>query len=339
MDDKGDPFDFGQSVTVQTLDSFPDKMPQVVIKGLLRKLEMMLIGGHAKSWKSWALLDLLYCVANGLPWFMFPTLKGTVLHIDLELLEADLKYRFRAIQQSYGEGDFANLYFISLRGKPFDLNDLMRLPDQIDLPSIALFSLDPTYRLLGNRNESDPGIIIDLLNRFLALATTLKAASAILQHFSKGNQADKNAIERFSGSGVWGRFPDSLSTFTQLEDEECFQVSFTLRAFPPVDCFAVRWEYPRFRIAPDLDPEKLRSSKAGRPKLNTSEQLAGLIHAEESISYADLCRRAEKLCQMKKRSFDRRLVEAKNQKLIYLSPINNEYALTSEYLKRNGSTA
>jgi hypothetical protein len=41
---------------------------------------------------------------------------------------------------------------------------------------------------------------------------------------------------------------------------------------------------------------------------------------------------------MKKSTFDRRLRDAKNQKLIYLSPLNNEYALTSEYLKRNGTT-
>jgi hypothetical protein len=338
MAQEQDPFDLSPEIEIQDFNSLPDQMPPTIIEGLVRKSEILLVGGHSKSWKSWAMLDLLFCIANGFPWLCFQTTKGLILHIDLELLSADVKRRFRLIQESYGKGSFENLRLVSLRGQPFNLADLLGLVPRLENQDWSLIFLDPTYRLHAGHNESDPGVITELLNKCLAIGTFLKTALALLQHFSKGNQADKTAIERFSGTSVWGRYPDALLTFTQHEDEEAFTVEPTLRAFPPIDPFAVRWEYPRFRLAGDLDPEKLRHPKAGRPKLNSAEQLAGLIHADESISYSDLCRRAQTLCQMKKRTFDRRLAEAKRQSLIYLSPLNDEYALTSEYLQRNGDT-
>jgi hypothetical protein len=333
-----DPFDLSTPIEVQNFDSLPDEMPPAVIEGLVRQREILLVGGHSKSWKSWAMLDLLFCIANGLPWLIFQTVRGLVLHIDLELLSADVKRRFRLIQQSYGEGSFENLRLVSLRGQPFGIGDLSNLVPKLKNEAWSLIFLDPTYRLHAGHNESDPGVITDLLNKCLALGTSLETALALLQHFSKGNQAEKEAIERFSGTSVWGRYPDALLTFTQHEDEDSFTVQSTLRSFAPIEDFVVHWDYPRFRVAPELDPERLRHPKAGRPKLNTAEHLASLIHAEESISYTDLYRRAQKLCQMKKRTFDRRLGEAKRQNLIYLSPLNNEYALTAEYVTRNGNS-
>jgi hypothetical protein len=318
-------------------EQLPSLKPSTVIEGLLRQEEILLMGGQAKRWKSWARLDLLYCVSNGMPWFGFQTLNTPVIHIDLELHAATLRERLQLISESYTEGDCKNVHIIAARGKNFNLLDLDLIPDYVNPESYGIFSLDPIYRLLGGKNENDAGVVTDLLNRFLALGFSLKAAVCLLQHFAKGDPSQKEAQDRFSGSGVWARFPDALMTFTDLENENCFSVETTLRDFPPIDPFAVRWDFPRFRLDSDLDPEKLKARQSGRPKLSSAEHLASLIHADESISYTDLQRRASELCQIKKRTFERRLSEAKNQKLIYLSPINNEYALTSEYLQRNGS--
>ena len=163
----------------------------------------------------------------------------------------------------------------------------------------------------------------------------MKSAVSLLQHFSKGDQSQKDTQDRFSGSGVWARHPDALVTFTGHEEEDCFGVEFTLRSFPPASPIAVRWDYPRFRIDDTLDPEKLKSKKTGRPKLNTAQQLAGLLQAGESISYGDFQRRAKQICEIKESTFARRLKDAKNQKIIYLSPLTNEYALNSKYLEKN----
>jgi hypothetical protein len=345
-----EPFDF-ESVLQKAKEQAPQKpeilsfsqlplaKPPIVIERLLRQQELLLMGGQAKRWKSWARLDLLYCVANGMPWFGFQTVKGPVIHVDLELHGASLRERLELIRESYGcQGEFNNIDLITARGKHFAQADIDMLA-QDDYPlarGYSVFSLDPTYRLLGGKNENDAGVLTDLLNRFLALGLSLKASICLLQHFAKGDASQKESLDRFSGSGVWARFPDALMTFTDLETENCFSVEITLRDFPPVEPFAVRWEFPRFRIDADLDPERLKQPKIGRPKLSSAESLCALLHSDESISYSDLYRRASNLCQMKKSTFDRRLRDAKTQKLIYLSPINNEYALTSEFLKHNG---
>jgi hypothetical protein len=315
-------------------NQLPEVKPPIVIDGLLRQQEILLMGGQAKRWKSWARLDLLYCVANGMPWFGFQTVQSRVLHIDLELFGASLRERLRAIGDSYGLGTCDNIDLISARGRNFTQADLDMLPDYIDENTYSLFSFDPNYRLLSGKNENDAGVITDLLNHFLSLGFGLKAAIALVQHFAKGDASQKDSQDRFSGSGVWGRFPDALMTFTDLEAENCFSVETTLRDFPPVEPFGVRFVFPRFRLDISLDPEKLKQPRTGRPKLSSAEHLASLVHADESISYGDLFRRASSLCQMKKSTFDRRLRDAKTQKLIYLSPLNNEYALTSEYIHK-----
>jgi hypothetical protein len=324
------------SFSIQNITDLPDEMPPMVIEGLLRNYEIILIGGHSKSWKSWALLDLLYCIANGFPWLGFPTVKGLVVHFDLELLPADLRRRFELIHQSYAQegliGSFDNLKTSSLRGRPFTLQDLADVP-KVLAQDVSLFSLDPSYRLLAGKDESDPGVIIDLLNRFLALGTELKSAVGLLQHFSKGDQSNKEAMDRYSGSGVWARHPDALATFTEHEVEDSFGVEFRLRAFAPIDPFTVTWDYPRFRVAPNLDPARLKT-RSGRPKLNTTEQLASLLTTSETLPYGDFKRRAEQLLTISKSTFDRRLKEAKDQKLLYLSALNNEYGLTPAYIQK-----
>lgn len=46
-----------------------------------------------------------------------------------------------------------------------------------------------------------------------------RTALVYADHFSKGNQAGKKAIDRISGSGVTARDPDAIVTITELEDE------------------------------------------------------------------------------------------------------------------------
>jgi AAA domain len=347
-----EPFDF-ESVLQRAKEQAPQKpeilsfsqlplaKPPIVIERLLRQQELLLMGGQAKRWKSWARLDLLYCVANGMPWFGFQTVKGPVIHVDLELHGASLRERLELIRESYGcQGEFNNIDLITARGKHFGQADVDMLA-QDDYPlarGYSVFSLDPTYRLLGGKNENDAGVLTDLLNRFLALGLSLKASICLLQHFAKGDASQKESLDRFSGSGVWARFPDALMTFTDLETENCFSVEITLRDFPPLEPFAVRWQFPRFRIDADLDPEKLKERKSGRPKLSSTEKLCAIIGAEERISHLDLWRRAQELCVISKSTFDRRLREAKNQKLLYLSPLDGLYSLSSEYLQRNATS-
>lgn len=309
--------------------------PPVIIEGLWRIEEVLLLGGHSKSWKSFAQMDLMYCIANSFAWLAWPpAYGGRVLHIDLELFSHAIRKRYEDIRASYGAGSIDNIDVLSLRGINFTVHEFTELADHIQNGTYRAISLDPTYRMLGGtRGESDTGTIIDLLNRALAFAKKTGSGVDLLQHFSKGSQSEKRAIEAFSGTGVWGRGPDNCLTFREHDDERCYTVNTELRHWPTREPFVVQFDYPRFQIAAQKDPDNLKRPKVGRPVAFSTENLCNLIEDDEYISYSSLLRRAT-ASDVKKPTFDRRLRDAKFNNWIALQPTDATYFLTSFYLAK-----
>jgi predicted transcriptional regulator len=86
-----------------------------------------------------------------------------------------------------------------------------------------------------------------------------------------------------SGSGVFARDPDSILIFTRHEEEGAFTVEPVLRNFPPVTPFVIRWNYPTFEMADDLNPDDLRQS-AGRKKQYDPISLLALIASTDELN-------------------------------------------------------
>jgi len=319
----------------EELESSP---PQALLEGLLRPGQVMLIGGHSKKWKSYALRDLYYCVANGLDWLIFPTQPGLVVDIDLECEGWDLRRRYCEIQASYGKGDLSNLRIAVMRGVELSLTRISTLPDQLRSQPISILGIDPIYRLLAGKSESDSGVVTEMMNLFLRVATQLSCAIATSHHFSKGGQADKEAIDRFSGTGVWGRHPDALVTFTQHNDQDCFTVNFSLRSFASPEPFVVHWDYPRFYLKPSADPEDLRRPPPGRPRKNSTEDICALIPSDTTCRYTDWLERATRLFSISENTFKRRLKAAKEAGIVYRTP-TDEYGLSIQYLSQHKNGA
>lgn len=326
-------------LSVKEFSGEPPKYPPVVIEGLLRQKEMLLMGGQAKKWKSWARADMLYCIGNGFRWLKFPTHQGMVVHFDLELLEADLRWRFEQIHQSYSQegfkGSLDNLRYVTLRGVPFIMSDLEAHAEQLKAPHYIMASVDPIYRLLGAKSESDPAAVCDLLTRFLNLGSTIDASIALLQHFTKGDQSQKESQDRFSGTGIWNRFPDSLITFTDLEDQNCCSCEFTLRSFQPIEPFAVRWQFPRFRIDEKLDPQNIKTKTVKRTPKFSVELICDVLNPDESISWTDWFKKCRKLFGIGETSFRYKVNYAKEHKFVFLNT-DNRYELTHQYIEKNG---
>src|SRR5208282_4805856 len=95
-------------------------------------------------------------------------------------------------------------------------------------------------------------------NAVESLSVESGAAVAFGAHYSKGNQAGKEAIDRISGSGVFARDPDTILNFTRHEETDAFTVDATLRNFKPIAPLCVRWQYPLMRRDESLDPAKLK---------------------------------------------------------------------------------
>ena len=84
------------------------------------------------------------------------------------------------------------------------------------------------------------------------------AAVLYAHHFTKGNAANKKAIDRMSGSGVFARDADTIITLTEHVEDGCYVLETTLRNFPPQPPFVIQWEFPIFVERPDLDPADLK---------------------------------------------------------------------------------
>src|SRR5581483_10844775 len=144
---------------------------------------------------------------------------------------------------------------------------LPQIQDAAKAAGFALIVVDPVYKLYGGADENKAADVAGLLNGFESLSVHTGAATAFGAHFSKGNQSAKESIDRISGSGVFARDPDSLLIMTRHQEDDCFTVESTLRNFPQVEPFVVRWEYPLMRPDTQLDPAKLKKVK-GRTRLH-----------------------------------------------------------------------
>lgn len=250
----------------------PPLTPPEVVCGILHRGSKLVLGGSSKSHKTWTLLGLGIAVATGTEWLGFPTQKGRVLYVNAEVQPPFFVSRASsicsamAIELSPGQIDIQHL-----RGHCADLVELRKeIVRCIGSKDYTLIILDPIYKLMAGRDENKAGDIAALLDEVEKLAAATNAAVAFGAHYSKGNQAAKEAIDRISGSGVFARDPDAILNLTKHEEENAFIVEATLRNFPPVPPFVVRWDHPLMHRDDDLDPARLKQSRGGRAKKKPS---------------------------------------------------------------------
>ena len=225
----------------------PRPEPPQLIGGVLHQGCKMIIGGASKARKSWTLIDMMLAVSSGGPWWGFPTQRGRALYINFELPDFAFQHRLKAIAAAKGITDYAGFDLWNLRGYATDFSVLIpKILARIKDGRYALIILDPIYKGLGKRDENKAGDIASLCNEIEQLAVQSGAAVVFGAHYSKGNQAGKDAIDRIGGSGVFARDPDVILTMTPHEERDAYVVDLTLRALPQVDPFVVRWETVTF---------------------------------------------------------------------------------------------
>jgi hypothetical protein len=257
--------------------------PPVLVEGLLHRGSKLVLGGASKTYKTWGLLQLGVCVAKGVPfWGRRIMTPSKVLYVNLEIDRAFFKTRLEKVSGALGvsltKGDFE---VWNLRGYCLDWKTLaQRVKERIEDEHYGLIIIDPIYKCLAELDENAAGDIGRLMNAVEVLARRSGAAVAIATHFSKGNQAAKESIDRISGSGVFARDPDSILTVTRHNEEDCFTVDFTLRNFPQLQPFCIRWRYPLLNPDAGLMPADLKSAGPPRRKVPTEEEFLALFHAD-----------------------------------------------------------
>ena len=199
------------------IDNLPPKAPEL-IEGVLREGHKMLIVGGSKTGKSYLLIELCIAIAGGGSWLGWKCKKGRVLYVNLELDRNSCLHRFKDVSVAFKapRDVFRNLDIWNLRGKTENMKDLVpKLVRRAKKHSYKAIIIDPIYKVLtGDENSAEQMAIF--CNQFDKVATETKAAVIYVHHHSKGAQGGKEAMDRASGSGVFGRDPDALLDLIEL---------------------------------------------------------------------------------------------------------------------------
>lgn len=244
----------------------------VLIDGILHRGTKMVLGGGSKSYKTWTLLNLAASVASGTPWFGHDTVDTglDVIYLNFEVPHLFFLDRAEQVSKAMGlDGIPSNLAVWSLRGQTNDLSIVLEAMKERMTNGCALLVIDPIYKALGDRDENSAGDIGKLMIEVESIVEQTGASVAFGAHYSKGNQAEKDPLDRVSGSGVFARDPDTIMGLTAHEEDNCYTVHSALRNFPGKEPFVVEWDFPLFTPREDLDANKLKrpGQKISRGKI------------------------------------------------------------------------
>jgi hypothetical protein len=251
--------------------------PLPLIDNLFDAGSRMLVGGGSKTFKTWLLCDLAVSLSAGMPWLGFICRRAGVLYVNFELRDFYLQSRFRQILAAKRIDAPERLKIWNLRGFEFSLSPFIDLLSK-SLPAsdIRLVIIDPFYKLLTPlEDENNQTQMAAVLARFAAI-NALDVSVLFAMHFSKGNQATKDPLDRISGAGTLARDPDNVITLTPHQSEHSFVLDFIIRDHPPIDSFTVSWKTPLLVRSDHLDPLQLKG-RGGRPSQFSSSSLLGLL--------------------------------------------------------------
>jgi len=239
-----------------------------VIEGLLREGETMNVISAPKIGKSWLVIDLALAVATGRAWLGMDCVPGEVLILDNELHGETSANRIPKVAEVRGIGMEAvadRLYVENLRGRLQDLFALGPYFRQFEPGRFKVVILDAFYRFLPMRaDENDNGTMASLYNYLDSFADYLKCCFVLIHHTSKGNQSLKELTDVGAGAGAQSRATDTHLVLRRHEEEDAVVMEAAVRSWPPVPPRCLRWAWPVWMPADDLDPAALRKEGGKR---------------------------------------------------------------------------
>ena len=249
---------------------YPD-LRRPVIHGLLRQGETMNVISAPKIGKSWLVTDLALAVATGRPWLdTFDTDPGNVLIIDNELHSETSANRIPkvAAARRIRLGDVGQRVFVqNLRGHWQDIFSLGPYFRALEPGRFRVIILDAMYRFMPREmDENDNGTMANVYNAIDRYADLLGCCFVLIHPTSKGNQSGKAITDVGAGAGSQSRATDTHLVLRPHEEDDVVVLEAAVRSWPPVMPRCLRWAFPVWLPADDLDPTLLRSEQPKRTR-------------------------------------------------------------------------
>lgn len=233
--------------------------PQEILRDMLCKGARMSVEGSSKAGKTWVLLNLGIAAAQGTSWLGFDVVKPCrVLYMDFELMNWYAAHRIDTISVKLGSGWLENFQYWPLRGSCYEftrLKEHLLVSGQRDAYDLVV--VDPYYKAAAGLDENSVGDVMKVLQEIERFSEETDTAIVYAHHYSKGNKADVDALDRGSGSGAFARDPDTKVMLTQHMEKDCLTVEPKCRNSRTPDKRVVETTFPTFLPRADLDPADL----------------------------------------------------------------------------------
>lgn len=251
----------------EMIGRFPDQR-EVLVENVIRRGEQVNLISGPKSNKSWTVMHLAVAVATGGHWLGFACRPGRVLMVDFELHPGTFSRRLRAVLEALAVNlsDIGDRLAVQpLRGRHMDIHGLRRYLAGIGPGRFDVIFIDPLYRLFPpDMDENSNADIAGLFAELQSLAEGMNVGIVTVHHLSKGDQSGKIVTDLGSGGGSQSRAADAHLAIRPHAEPGAAVLDGVLRSFPPFEPLAMRWRFPLWELAPDLDPADLKRT-ARRP--------------------------------------------------------------------------
>jgi hypothetical protein len=267
----------------------------------------MLIAGPSKAGKSFLLIQLAAAISCGGLWLGRKCTKGNILYLNMEIDPPSFYKRVIDVTQVVGS-DYSGMDIWNLRGYSQGLDKLKtELVKRVKNGQYDAIIIDPIYKTLtGDENSAKD--MTDFCNYMDSIAIHAGASVIFISHFSKGFQGGKHAIDRTSGSGVFGRDPDAIITMSELKDvDKVYRMEHILREFPPPKPITLEYTFPVHVITDKYDEVPVAGAM-GAAKTSASEIEELFCLTEATAGKVD----REKFCDelgISQRTLQRRIKE------------------------------
>lgn len=252
-----------QPQSVRALMALYPSLRKPVIHGLLREGETMNLISAPKMGKSWLVTDLALSVATGRDWLgQYPCERGDVLILDNELHGETSANRVPKVANALGVDfdDYSDHVWVqNLRGQLQDVFTLGKYFEALSPGRFKVIILDAFYRFMPrDMDENDNGTMSSLYNHIDRYAYRLRCSFVLIHHTTKGNQGGKSITDVGAGAGSQSRATDTHMVLRAHEAEDAVVLDAAVRSWPPVARRCLRWTFPVWSPADDLDPSCLR---------------------------------------------------------------------------------
>lgn len=236
---------------------------------ILRQGAKLIVVGDSKMGKSYTLIDLAEAIAVGGEWLGMQCTKGKVFYVNLEIDPEEFRWRQHKVwderpeclDESYLADVNANFVRWDLRGYATNLDTLApRLVRRVlsygPAGAFRAIIIDPIYKVNGG-DDNNAAEVSKFTNTLDLIIMRCGCSVIYAHHHPKGATGGRKAIDRMSGSGVYGRDADTVmdfsplfvpeETWAQYDHKPIYRAEVKCRSFKDRRPIDVMFDWPRFR--------------------------------------------------------------------------------------------